>query len=509
VLSRGTPHKSAEAFREKMHPTLINVAEDWLVYRDNIGAYELIDNKVMRSQIQRFMIAAKCIVMVKDDDDNVQEQVVPFNPKKNDVTEVYEALFNACLKPLADFKPPCWLTNEYTLDPRNIIACRNGLLDVTTRELYSHTADFFTRSALPVEYNADAPAPVQFLKFLGEITDNRQSLIDLIQEMIGYYLSADTEQEVVFYLLGKSRGGKGTLMKIIAALIGERNLAAPTIRSFASQYWAWGLMDKSLAMVTDMAISDREAIKLAANHINMISGRDPADVERKFKEPIMALTLPTRVLMAGNHLPDFGDHAGALMNRLLVIPFDVSFKGREDRALARRMIADELSSILTWALEGLARLRERGNFCEPVESKRVKRDLMGLANPVATFIEEKCLVGPEHHVRKDVLYAHYKDWASTVGVHPLALKDFAQRLYSGFPGIKEVRPRDGEKRIPAFGGVTVNPDADDRVTTVPSFDFEFELMSRIELEGMTPADALAATCEAQAEFGRGVDSEDL
>jgi phage/plasmid-associated DNA primase len=131
--------------------------------------------------------------------------------------------------------------------------------------------------------------------------------------------------------------------------------------------------------------------------------------------------------MAGNHLPDFGDHAGALMNRLLVIPFDVSFKGREDRALARRMIRDELSSILTWALEGLARLRARGNFCEPGESVAVKRQLLGLANPVATFIEEQCLVGPEHSIRKDVLYSRYKDWAATVGVHPLALKDFAQR----------------------------------------------------------------------------------
>src|ERR1019366_4224241 len=148
---------------------------------------------------------------------------------------------------------------------------------------------------------------------------DRQPLIDLIQEMMGYYLTADTEQEAVFYLLGKSRGGKGTLMKIIAALVGERNLAAPSIRSFASQHWAWGLMNKSLAIITDTAISDREAVKLAANHVNMLSGRDPVDGERKYKGPIMAYTMPTRVLMAGNFMPDFGDHANALINRLRVI----------------------------------------------------------------------------------------------------------------------------------------------------------------------------------------------
>jgi serine protease inhibitor len=55
----------------------------------------------------------------------------------------------------------------------------------------------------------------------------------------------------------------------------------------------------------------------------------------------------------------------------------------------------------------------------------------------------------------------------------------------------------------------MNPDADDRVTMVPSFDFETDMSLRIELEGMTPADAFEAAREARKAFGRGVDSEDL
>ena len=148
-------------------------------------------------------------------------------------------------------------------------------------------------------------------------------------------------------------------------------------------------MDKTVGFITDMAISDREAIKLAANHINMVSGRDPIMIDRKNKDLIAAYTLPTRLLIAGNAMPDFGDHATALANRLLVIPFDVSFKGREDRALARRLIDEELPAILEWALEGLARLRARGNFVEPQESLAKKREIVRFANPGGgTFIEE-------------------------------------------------------------------------------------------------------------------------
>ena len=264
---------------------------------------------------------------------------------------------------------------------------------------HEHTPNFFTRHALPIDYlPADDRDPLaepltltEFLRFLCEAMAGREHLVSLIQEMMGYLLTTDAEQEAVFYLLGKSRGGKGTLTKwIIDALVGN-NLSTPTIRDFASQYWAWPLREKTVAFVTDMAISDREAVKLAANHINMISGRDPVMMQRKFKEPIDAYTLPTRVVMAGNHMPDFGDHAGALANRLVLIPFDVSFKGREDRALARRIAANELPAIFTWALEGLKRLRERGGFHEPAESLARKRELVGMASPVRTFIEERCI----------------------------------------------------------------------------------------------------------------------
>lgn len=455
ILSKATPHKSAEKFKEEVYPTLINVAEDWLIY-DERGPYLLISNDAMKARIRRFLISAKVVTVIEMSDGKRVTQTQPFNPKKNDVAEVYDALFDLCYRDLEDHRPPCWLDKDYSeLDPHNIIVCRNGLLDMTTGTLYQHTPLFFTRSALAIDYVESPPTPDGFLKFLNEVTDNRPALVNLIQEMMGYLLTADTEHEVVFYLLGKSRGGKGTLMKIIKALVGDRNVAAPTIRSFASQYWAWGLMDRSLAMVTDMAITDKEAVKLAANHVNMLSGRDPVLVERKYKEPIMNYTLPTRVLMAGNFLPDFGEHAEALANRLLVIPFDVSFKGRADKTLARRLIRDELPGILVWALEGLKRLRERGHFIEPPESVAKKAALVTMANPVLSFVEECCVTGNDRSVAQGMLYESYKVYCDRNGVRPLAFKIFAARLYETVEGVELSKPRVDGEQVRHFAGIAL------------------------------------------------------
>ena len=97
------------------------------------------------------------------------------------------------------------------------------------------------RSALPIAYDPLPGEPVQFLKFLSEAMDGRQPLVDLIQEMIGYLITNDAEQEAVFYFLGKSRGGKGTLIKIIAALSATATSAARHHPGFANQFLGHGL----------------------------------------------------------------------------------------------------------------------------------------------------------------------------------------------------------------------------------------------------------------------------
>src|SRR5450756_1976358 len=96
--------------------------------------------------------------------------LVPFNPKRADISEVYEALEMLCHRPLEAYTPPCWLDKRERPDPQNIIACQNGLLDISTRELHGHTPDFFTRTALPIRFEAQSPAPERWLQFLKDVT---------------------------------------------------------------------------------------------------------------------------------------------------------------------------------------------------------------------------------------------------------------------------------------------------------------------------------------------------
>ena len=97
--------------------------------------------------------------------------------------------------------------------------------------------------------------------------------------------------------------------------------------------------------------------------LNSIVGQDPQSIESKGKNECLSMALPTRFSLSCNEVPSFHDTCGALYSRLLVLPFDKSFVGREDRELLTKLLA-EISGIANWALDGLRRLRANKRFSE-------------------------------------------------------------------------------------------------------------------------------------------------
>src|SRR5260370_28777975 len=110
--------------------------------------------------------------------------------------------------------------------------------------------------------------------FLRQVTNNRQPLIDLIQEMLGYLVTSDTSLHRVFFLWGSPRSGKGTILRITTALVGKNNVRFPTIETLAGRFGLQGLIGGSVAQVTDMNTQSRTDLGTSASRINGISGED-------------------------------------------------------------------------------------------------------------------------------------------------------------------------------------------------------------------------------------------
>jgi putative DNA primase/helicase len=469
VIDRSTPLKSAQQFRERVHPNLLHHQHEFLIW--NGSAYEARENATVLSETSKFLSNAKTRVLSKDKDSGQSiEKLIPFHPKKSDIAEVEAALKNLCHVPGDTMSPPAWLPDApdelKAIDPKSVISCRNGLLDIETMTLYPQTPAFFTRTALPVEFDPAAACP-RWETFLGEVMQGRQDLIDLIQEMFGYLISTDTSLQRIFFLFGKKRSGKGTIMRLILALTGTRNVNSATIKTLGGRFGLQGMIGKSVALVTDMNVDDKQALASAATHLNGISGEDPQTVERKGIGDWNGV-LSARFVLAGNNLPNFGSHTDAMASRLLIIPFDESFEGREDRQLTDKMKA-ELAGILNWSLAGLHRLKERGDFVEPETSKSAKTRLLHKSNPLHGYLEEFFVYEHDASIDKHVFYRQYEMYCHKIGAHPKALQNITDDLEALFP-IKQVRLRSGGARVRAYAGVRFNDEMLPKVYQIANQD---------------------------------------
>lgn len=460
ILSPGTPHKTAIRFRENHRSTLIRYQNEWFAW-ETTGAYRVIEDETIMAEIGAFMTGAK---RRKKMDDETSD-LAAFNPKPSQVEAVYKMLVQQCHKEADTMAPPCFLdggTGDYKgLDPASIISCRNGLLDIKTMKRHDPTPTFFTLTALPFDYDPSAPVPRIWLRFLWQVTKKRKSLVDCLQEAMGYSVTNDTSLQKVFFLWGRPRSGKGTILRVNTMLIGPLNTHHPSIQSLAGDFGLQGCIGKSHIQITDMDCDSRNDLSQAASKINAISGEDGVTVQRKNIGDWDG-KLPGRIWLAGNNLPNFGAHAAATAARLIIFPFDVSFAGREDEDLTNKL-RTELAGILNWVLVGLHRLRARTprpHFIEPVDCKTAKTRMLFASDPVRGFGEERCqFTTTTAKVHKAVLYESYVAYCVTVGVHPLPMHTFSEKLSQAFPTVVPGRRNRGsdEKRTPIFVGIRLAP----------------------------------------------------
>ena len=368
-----------------------------------------------------------------------EPDIVDFHPTRAAVGEIHSALRAASY--LGDaIESPAWLTEVCDLDPREILSCENGLLHLPSQSLMPHTPFYYTHNAIDYAYEASAKPPQQWLQFLASLWPDDQAAINTLQEIFGYCLMPDTSQQKAFMLIGPKRSGKGTIARILQAVIGPYNCISPTLASLGTAFGLQPFLGKRLATISDARISNKTDTSVVAERVLAITGEDSVTIDRKYATSWTG-KLATRFIVISNELPRIADASGALPSRFIVLMMTESFYGREDRALTARLIP-ERSAILNWAIEGYQRLCERGYFDQPASAAEAVRELEDLSSPVGAFVRDACLVAPGRNVHVDTLYDAWGQWCREQGRdHTGTKQSFGRDLRTVLPHIKLSHPR--------------------------------------------------------------------
>jgi|GEM_PF-2428521 len=383
--------------------------------------------------------------------------------RKTFVGEVRAALESLTILP-DDIEQPCWIgraaAESERPDPISILPARNGLFELASGKLYPSTADFFNCNAVPYDCDPKAPPPVEWLKFLYQLWPDDAEGIACLQEWFGHLLTADTRLQKILLLIGPRRGGKGTIFRILSALLGPANVAGPTLGSLAQNFGLQPLLGKTVAMVSDARMSSRSDTATIVERLLSISGEDAQTIDRKHLSPV-TVKLSTRFILATNEMPRLNDASGALAGRFVVLPLTQSFYDKEDHTLTDRLLR-ELPGILLWAIEGWKRLQTQKRFTAPTSGETLSRALDDLGSPIGQFLRDRCIiVGTNLSVPKADLYREWKSWCEESGHVSGADSHFARNLLAGVPGLDAARPVQGNSRTRVWVGVRLRTYLDD------------------------------------------------
>lgn len=429
----GVPLEAARALLERdySHPDGDRL-KTWqgVFYRwDGAGWIEMTTDDV-RAMLYRFL---------------EREANTTYTPTQSKVTNLLDAL-KAAAHLDSKRAPPCWADGRQGPQPRELMACANGLLHLPTRTLHPPTPAFFSTNAAHYNYRADALPPVHWLSFLHQLWPEDPEPIATLQEVFGYLLTPDTSQQKLFLIIGPKRSGKGTIGRVLARLLGEDNVTSPSLSSLGADFGLQPLIGKLAAIVSDARLGGRADSKAITENLLRLSGEDRVEVNRKHLSSI-TLQLAARFVLLTNELPRLADSSGAMASRFIVLKMSQSFYGKEDPGLTGHLL-EELPGILNWAIEGWQRLRVRGYFVTPRSSLAEAQEMADLGSPVLAFVREVCEMAPTVDVDVDALYQAWKIWCAEQGVDRVASKQvFGTELGHAVDGLTtRQRPRPSRAR---------------------------------------------------------------
>jgi putative DNA primase/helicase len=450
ILAKGRePRRLAELYLEenRMHglPAILRWAGGW--WRFEAGRYRAMDEEQFHADLWRVL---DCVDVERRTKSGGTEPL-PLVVTSALVGNVAAALNSVLPRHHGD--APQWLDRTYRdPDPAYLVPCRNGLLDLRERELLPMTPRMFATSMVAAPWRRDPQPCPHWFAFLDQIWGEDAESIQTLQELFGYLLSTDTSQQKLFAVIGPPRSGKGTIGRVLKALIGEDAVVNPTISGFDDRFGLAPLVGKSLAVLGDARIGPRTDQAKVVERLLSLSGEDPLTIDQKFRNAV-TVRLRTRVLLISNEVPRLYDTGGALASRFILLRMTRSFYGREDLGLESKL-QRELPGIFQWAVAGWESLHARGHFVQPAASAEAIADLEATGTPHLLFVREVCEIGPDRSVAVQVLYERWADWCKSGGREPGNRERFGADLKAVCPHVTVVQPRrpDGT-RYRAYEGI--------------------------------------------------------
>ncbi len=326
----------------------------------------------------------------------------------------------------------------------DLINLRGGMLDWRTGELLPYSPDYLSTVQLPIPWDPDAVCP-RFDTFLASVLSPEG--VELAWEMLGYLMLSGNPMQTAFLFFGTGQNGKGTLMRVIQALLGVDNTSSVSLDQLNGNRFApAALYGKTANIAGDIDATYQESTAA----FKMLTGEDVFRGENKHRDGFSFVSWAVP-LFSANEVPGSADTSEGYLRRWTVLHFARHIERGEVVAGLSDLLTQELAGIAVKAVDSLRTLMARGHFdtskgdvaaaadefARKIDQVRqwVEATCITITRDGITDAERDTIAANREHAKD--CYASYKAYHSQAnpGARPLSAEKFGTRL-SALPGIE-------------------------------------------------------------------------
>ena len=276
------------------------------------------------------------------------------------------------------------IDRDEEMAPANYIAFENGVYNLLTDEVEDFSPDLVITNKIPYAYDSEAYSEICD-KTLDKLACHDKRIRMLLEECVGYCFYRRNELRKAIILTGEKENGKSTFLSMLETLLGRVNITSLDLKELGERFKTAQLFGK-LANIGD-DIGD-EFISNPAIFKKLSSG-NPINAEFKGQDPF-DFSSYAKLIFSANDIPRIKDKSGAVLSRLVIIPFNARFSVKDpdfDPYIKYKLIKPEVMRyLIRIGIEGLKRILANQKFTVSDKVEKALSEYEENNNPILLFL---------------------------------------------------------------------------------------------------------------------------
>lgn len=319
------------------------------------------------------------------------------------------------------------IVEERSAADARYIAFNNGVLDIVTMDLLPFSSELVITNKIPWNY---VPGAYNELadKTLNKLACGDAVIRALLEECIGYCFYRRNELGKAFILTGDKNNGKSTFLDVLKHIMSDENISALDLKELGDRFNT-SMMFGKLANIGDDIGDDFLQGSQVSIFKKIVTG-NRIKAERKGQDPF-EFNPYIKLLFAANDIPRMKDKTGAVLRRLVIIPFNATFT--KDDPDYRPYIKyeliqqDSIEYLIQLGVAGLKRILENNEFTKSEQVQKQLGEYETENNPIVAFIAEVGIGGIENQLTSDV-FKRYQVFCSDNNMNPMSNIVFSKQI---------------------------------------------------------------------------------